>query len=285
MSINRKSPDRGSKLATPACAFTLIELLVVIAIIAILAAMLLPALAKAKVRAQGISCLNNMKQLETASIIYSGDNSEFLPGNDGATSGGPYIGAAPGKPNWVAGWMGAGANPAGADTNTTLFGTQGDTDSYGNKLVGSIGSYTKAAGIYKCPADMTATNGALRVRSVSENCYMGAGDWEPNLPGNTYHIFKKTTDFNSKLGSTDAVTFLDENPASINDGFLLASPDRSGAGTGDRPAVNHGNSSSISFADGHSELKKWMDVFLHPNSPGFTRADSTWLAYHITYPN
>lgn len=266
-------------------AFTLIELLVVIAIIAILAAMLLPALAKAKVRAQGISCLNNMKQMQTSSILYSGDNNELLPGNDGSASGGPYIGAAPGQPNWVAGWMGTGASPAGADTNITLFGCQGDVDNLGNKLVGSIGSYTKAPGIYKCPADMSNFGGAPRVRSCSENCFIGSGSWEPNLSGTPYHVFRKTTDFNSRLGSTDAITFLDENPVSINDGFLLGSGDRTGNGNGDRPAVNHGNSSSISFADGHSQLKKWTDVFLHPNAPGFTRADTTWLAYHLTYPN
>jgi len=105
--MNQISCNSSDKLHQKSCprrgGFTLIELLVVIAIIAILAAMLLPALAKAKVRAQGISCLSNMRQLQFASILYAGENADQFPGNSVDNAGITYTGGTPAVPNWVAG--------------------------------------------------------------------------------------------------------------------------------------------------------------------------------------
>jgi prepilin-type processing-associated H-X9-DG protein len=87
--------------------------------------------------------------------------------------------------------------------------------------------------------------------------------------------FRKLSDWNSSLPSTECMVFTDENPASINDGFLLI-PEP--GGSGDRPAVNHGNSSSLTFADGHAQLHKWNDYLI--GKPGNT--DTAWLAAHVS---
>jgi prepilin-type N-terminal cleavage/methylation domain-containing protein/prepilin-type processing-associated H-X9-DG protein len=296
MSEDMKNKAQQSRPQT--AGFTLIELLVVIAIIAILASLLLPALTQAKQRAQGISCISNMKQLQLAHILYQGDNQDLFPLNSGVGTGGPCIGVKNGDPNWVAGSLDAinentpTSTPAGAETNIYLLGTDGDLVPKVGYLTGSIGSYAKNSGVYHCPADkfVDPFAHAVRVRSCSMNNFVGTSKaQETGMPawlgGGNYQLFRKLSDFTT-MSSSDCICFLDENPHSLNDGFFEVDPSKPNSDGVDRPAVNHGNSTSFSYVDGHAKLQKWGDCFLLPvgNNTSTSYADNQWLCQHATGP-
>ncbi|HSY17465.1 MAG TPA: prepilin-type N-terminal cleavage/methylation domain-containing protein [Candidatus Acidoferrales bacterium] len=233
--------------------FTLIELLVVIAIIAILAAMLLPALSAAKEKAHQIHCISNHKQLVLAWLMYNDQNNgTFVPDD-------PW-GESANKPTWEYGNMGTAAET----TNTALI------------QKGLLYPLTPSPGVFRCPSDPTAN-----VRGYAMQVQLGLfmngaplnGQGGFGISGYPCMYTEKQM---VKTPPVNTFVFIDQSPPSMNDGLFSVSI--TGSQWSDKPAGWHSHGGNLSFADGHAEHWKWLDLRTYdgqnyntPNNPDLTR--------------
>jgi prepilin-type N-terminal cleavage/methylation domain-containing protein/prepilin-type processing-associated H-X9-DG protein len=254
-------PVRGNQ--THSAGFTLIELLVVIAIIAILAAMLLPALAKAKQKAQGIQCMSNLKQLLLGWKMYSGDNQDRLVQNgDEAAQPSSITDTTPADAQWCPGRQDM--VTVNGQQQLSPSGTVAPNNAGWSWIqLGLIYPYVKTIAIYHCPADNTfAQANYPRVRSMSMNAWLNPINiWggDPNV-NTTLVMYRKESD-TVRPGPANLWVLLDENPTSINDAYFISDPNQPVFPTQwtDYPAFYHNNAGGIAFADGHAVIHKWRD--------------------------
>jgi prepilin-type N-terminal cleavage/methylation domain-containing protein len=255
--------------------FTLIELLVVIAIIAILAAMLLPALSRAKMKAQAVHCVSNLKQLQLGWQLYAGDFRDIMLPNAplGATT----------DQTWCYGQAEGWGASFDANTNAALYRASILAPFLGNQL-----------GVYKCPSDNIPSANGPRIRSYSMQSQMG------NIFDSVYQVtraynpgyaaFRKVNELTQPLPPTSAAVFLEENMCSMNDGYLQVN--NSTPVFPDVPGSYHIWATGITFADGHVELHKWLTPVLKISvkfgynaasiGTGINNVDWVWFSQHTS---
>ncbi|HEV2454351.1 MAG TPA: prepilin-type N-terminal cleavage/methylation domain-containing protein [Verrucomicrobiae bacterium] len=241
-------------------AFTLIELLVVIAIIAILAAILLPVLGAARIRAMTATCINNQSQLAKAWVMYASDNNDYTPGNLWQDE---EAWTTHTNENWVSGWE----DPTGASPNGSAG--SGDADSTNTTLLVSpmystIAQYTSGQpGIFQCPANIVEVRqypASKLVRTVSMNSWVGYNRTnDSGFAG--YKVYTKLTTMTGGIGPSDVFVFIEERGESIDDGLFLVPPPAAGATTvNNMPSGNHNGVGVLGFGDGHVEQHRWLGL-------------------------